>query len=74
MADTLYSRGDVRFVVEGGVATVTFDRPEARNAMTFEIEGDLWAQPLPMRIYLQTELDLEMGDVRVIEASGPGAR
>ena len=41
MADTLHSRGDVRLAVEGGVATVTFDRPEARNAMTFEMYRQL---------------------------------
>ena len=37
------------------------------NAMTFDIEGDLWAQPLPLRLYLRTELDLETGDMRIIE-------
>jgi type VI secretion system protein ImpF len=31
------------------------------NAMTFEIEADLWAQPLPLHLYLQTEVDLETG-------------
>ncbi|WP_289155024.1 enoyl-CoA hydratase [uncultured Salipiger sp.] len=41
MADTLHSRGNVRLAVEGGVATVTFDRPEARNAMTFEMYRQL---------------------------------
>ena len=41
MADTLHSRGDVRLAVEAGVATVTFDRPEARNAMTFEMYRQL---------------------------------
>lgn len=29
------------FVVEGGVATVTFDRPERLNALTFEVYADL---------------------------------
>ncbi len=31
------------------------------NALMFEIEGDLWAQPLPLHLYLQTEVDLETG-------------
>lgn len=43
------------------------------NAMTFDIEGELWAQPVPMRIYLRTELDLEIGTVRVSDYSGPGS-
>lgn len=42
------------------------------NALTFDIEGELWAQPVPLRIFLKTELDLELGDVRVTEQSGPG--
>ncbi|WP_295399603.1 type VI secretion system baseplate subunit TssE [uncultured Thiocystis sp.] len=45
----------------------------SHNTLTFEIEGDLWAQPVPLRIFLKTELDLELGEVRVTEQSGPGA-
>jgi type VI secretion system protein ImpF len=39
------------------------------NAMTFDIEGDLWAQPLPLRLYLRTELDLETGNMQVLDRS-----
>ena len=38
------------------------------NALSFEIEGDLWAQPVPLRLMLQTDLDLESGHVRVVNA------
>lgn len=38
------------------------------NALSFEIEGDLWAQPMPLRLMLQTDLDLESGHVRVVNA------
>lgn len=38
------------------------------NALTFEIEGELWAQPVPTRIYVKTELDLEVGDVTVSDS------
>jgi type VI secretion system protein ImpF len=31
------------------------------NALMFEIEADLWAQPVPLHLYLQTEVDLETG-------------
>lgn len=41
----------------------------SHNALTFEIEGDLWAQPLPLQLYLKTEIDLESGQVKVEEAS-----
>ena len=35
------------------------------NAMNFDIEGDLWMQPVPLRLYLKTQLDLETGSVMV---------
>ncbi|RKP49400.1 type VI secretion system baseplate subunit TssE [Trinickia fusca] len=35
------------------------------NAIAFLIEGDLWAQPYPERLYFKTELDLEAGEVFV---------
>ena len=35
------------------------------NALTFYIEGELWAQPLPIRLYLKSEVDLEIGEIRV---------
>jgi len=31
------------------------------NTMTFEIQGELWWQPLPERFYLRATLDLEFG-------------
>jgi type VI secretion system protein ImpF len=37
------------------------------NTVAFVIEGDLWAQPYPERLYFRTELDLEVGEVRVID-------
>ena len=35
------------------------------NTVIFEIEGELWAQPIPERLYLKTILDLELGNVVV---------
>lgn len=40
------------------------------SALAFEIEGDLWMQPLPLRLYLQTEIDLETGHVELIDRGG----
>ena len=31
------------------------------GTLSFRIEGDLWAQPMPISLYLRTELDLETG-------------
>ena len=35
------------------------------NTVIFEIEGELWAQPIPERLYLKTILDLELGKVEI---------
>ncbi|MET0388967.1 MAG: type VI secretion system baseplate subunit TssE [Polyangiales bacterium] len=37
----------------------------SHNSMSFAIEAELFAQPLPQQLYLRTEIDLEDGDVRV---------
>jgi len=48
--------------------TVSVDSDRVnRNAMRFDIEGELWAQPTPMALFLKTELDLESGTVNVTE-------
>lgn len=44
----------------------------SHNAMTFAIEAELWAQPLPLRLFLRTDLDLETGEVEVREQTGTG--
>ena len=43
------------------VRSVYSDEDMSGRALTFEIEADLWAQPLPLHLYLQTQLDLETG-------------
>ena len=49
-------------------ATVDPER-HGSNTMCFQIEAELWSQPLPLRLYLQTELDLENGEARVSDAA-----
>jgi len=39
------------------------------NSVVFEIDGELWAQPVPLRVFLKTELDLETGDVQIADRS-----
>lgn len=36
-----------------------------QNTVIIEIEGELWSQPLPERLYLKTILDLELGNFEV---------
>ena len=40
------------------------------KTLSFDIEGQLWAQPLPISLFLSTELDLETGAVTVKETNG----
>lgn len=42
----------------------------SQMAMCFKIEGDLWAQPLPVRLYIRSDLDLETGEVTVKDLGG----
>ena len=44
----------------------------SRNALAFIIEGELWGQPLPTRLYLRTEIDLDTGNVAVSETAPSG--
>jgi len=44
------------------------------NAIAFIVEGDLHAHPVPERLYLRTELDLEAGTVNVTEQASEQAR
>ena len=35
------------------------------RTISFEIEGELWAQPLPDRLFVKTEVDLETGHYKL---------
>jgi type VI secretion system protein ImpF len=43
------------------------------NKIMFEIEGDMWAQPYPERLYLKTELDVDRASVRLLDSAGQPA-
>lgn len=38
---------------------------DEHNTVIITIEGELWSQPMPERLYLKTVLDLELGDFDV---------
>jgi len=44
--------------------------PEHVRALLFEIEGELWAQPLPERLFVKTEVDLETGRHKLKDQAG----
>jgi type VI secretion system protein ImpF len=54
------------------VAIVVNERLMNHNAMMFDIEAELWAQPLPLRLFFRTEIDLENGGVNVSDLGGQG--
>lgn len=41
---------------------------DSHNVLGFRIEGQLWSQPVPLEIYMRTEIDLESGMTNVTEA------
>ena len=43
----------------------------SHNSLMFEIEGELWGQPLPQQLYLKTEIDLESGQVKIEQEARP---
>ncbi|MDC0935265.1 type VI secretion system baseplate subunit TssE [Pirellulales bacterium] len=38
------------------------------NAMAFEIEASVWAQPIPLQLLVKAEVDLETGEFQVSES------
>ncbi len=53
------------------IKVVVDEQQMSHNALSFLIEAELWAQPLPLRLYLRTDLDLETGKISVSETAGP---
>lgn len=41
------------------------------SKIMFSIEGDMWAQPYPERLYLRTELDLDRASISLIDMGAP---
>jgi len=41
---------------------------KSHNTMVATIEAELWSQPLPQKLMVRTELDLENGEVKLKEA------
>ncbi|GAB2549039.1 type VI secretion system baseplate subunit TssE [Rhodanobacter koreensis] len=41
-----------------------------RRSLVFNIASEMWAQPIPLNLYLKTEVDLETGKFNVSESFG----
>jgi type VI secretion system protein ImpF len=46
------------------------DQIMSHHTISFDIDGYLWAQPLPLHLYLKTEVDMELGCISVKEIGG----
>ncbi|MDK2126557.1 type VI secretion system baseplate subunit TssE [Parachitinimonas caeni] len=58
-----------RILAESLVVTMLeYDVLSSHNLIGFEIRGVLWAQPYPIELLLKTQLDLERGEFRVVDA------
>jgi type VI secretion system protein ImpF len=43
-------------------------REVQHNVISFRIEAQLWSQPVPLEIFMRTDIDLESGRTQVVEA------
>lgn len=57
-------------LVRSSVTVRALSSDAEHNKIVFEIEGDMWAQPYPERLYLKTELDLDRAALRLTETTG----
>jgi len=53
--------------VRGITTTSSLDH---HNVLSFEIRGQLWSLPYPLELLLRTNLDLESGQVVLMEQAG----
>ncbi|HEU0220660.1 MAG TPA: type VI secretion system baseplate subunit TssE, partial [Paracoccaceae bacterium] len=45
--------------------SLSAEKSQSRAILAFDITGEVWAQPLPLEIYLRTELDVASGDMSI---------
>jgi type VI secretion system protein ImpF len=41
-----------------------------RRSLSFKIESEMWAQPVPLSLFLRTEVDLETGEFHITQSFG----
>jgi type VI secretion system protein ImpF len=58
---------DVRTMMEGGDL-------DHHNVIAVEIQGQLWAQPIPLEFLVRTDFDLETGKVQITDLASPRVR
>ena len=57
-------------LIRSSVSVKALPHQESISKIMFEIQADLWAQPYPERLFLKTELDLDLAQISLTEFSG----
>jgi len=64
-------RFEPRIIAHTLKVTAEGNKGDTHNVLGFRIEGQLWSQPVPLEIFMRTEIDLESGMTQVKEAKAP---
>jgi type VI secretion system protein ImpF len=64
-------RFEPRIIAHTLKVTAEGNKGDTPNVLGFRIEGQLWSQPIPLEIYMRTEIDLESGLTQVVEQKAP---
>jgi type VI secretion system protein ImpF len=57
-------------LIRSSVTVKVVPQQESISKIMFEIQTDMWAQPYPERLFLKTELDLDLAQISLTEFSG----
>ena len=57
-------------LIRSSVSVKVAPQQESISKIMFEIHADMWAQPYPERLFLKTELDLDLAQISLTEFSG----
>ena len=60
-------RFEPRIIAHTLKVTADANKGNTHNVLGFRIEGQMWSQPIPLEIYMRTEIDLESGLTQVVE-------
>ena len=60
-------RFEPRIIAHTLKVSADLNKGASHNVLGFRIEGQMWSQPIPLEIYMRTEIDLESGMTQVVE-------
>ncbi len=58
-------------LIRSSVSVKVLEADGSASKIMFAIEADMWAQPYPERLYLKTELDIDLASIRLTETGKP---